>query len=127
MADPLESGGDRRSVARATPPAHHRRTHDAIELSGMAAALAAWPRKGAIVVGADADLVLIDPAGRTDLGTGHMASDYSSYEGLSSAGRIERVYRRGQLVVAEGEMHAARGSGVWLSLTSVGQPAGRMF
>jgi len=41
MTDPLESGGDRRSVARATPPAHHRRTHDTIELSGMAAALAA--------------------------------------------------------------------------------------
>ena len=76
--------------------------------------LGLWPRKGALVVGADADLVLIDPAGHSNLGVGHMATDYSPYKEMSVSGRIERVYRHGQLVVVENELRAARGSGAWL-------------
>ena len=66
----------------------------------------------------DADVVLIDPAGTTTLDTGHMATDFSPYQGRSVAGRIERVYRRGTLVLAGSELLAERGSGVWLPLVS---------
>jgi dihydropyrimidinase len=85
--------------------------------------LGLWPRKGILSVGADADIVLLDRTGRTDLGTGHMATDYSPYEGLTVSGSIERVYRRGDLVVADGQLRAERGSGKWLPVTSPASPA----
>jgi dihydroorotase-like cyclic amidohydrolase len=59
--------------------------------------------------------VLVDPGGTTDLGPGHMATDYSPYEGMTARGRIVRVYRRGELVVTDDELRAARGSGRWIS------------
>ena len=58
------------------------------------------------------------PAGTTTLDAGHMATDFSPYEGRSVAGRIERVYQRGSLVIAGGELLAERGSGTWLPITS---------
>ena len=72
--------------------------------------LGLWPRKGSLSLGADADVVLIDAAGTTTLDAGHMATDFSPYQGRSVAGRIERVYRRGTLVLAGSELLAERGS-----------------
>jgi len=66
----------------------------------------------------DADLVLVDPTGSTPLAAGHMATDYSPYEGLSASGRIVRVLRRGETVVDDEALEAAPGSGRWLPLGS---------
>lgn len=61
--------------------------------------------KGRIAAGYDADLVLVDPAGtstirKSDL---HDAADYSPYEGWSLHGAVHQVWRRGTMVVADGE------------------------
>jgi dihydropyrimidinase len=62
-------------------------------------------RKGVIRVGADADLVLIDPTARREARAAelHMATDYTPYEGLLLGGWPQTVVSRGRVVVdAEG-------------------------
>jgi dihydropyrimidinase len=74
-----------------------------------------WPRKGVLAVGSDADVVLVDPVGTTDLSISHMATDYSPYDGMTARGRIRFVLRRGEVVVADGALRAEAGSGTWLA------------
>jgi dihydropyrimidinase len=71
------------------------------------------PRKGVIAPGADADIVLYDPAGRTRIGVGshHMNMDYSAYEGYEIAGAVDTVLSRGSVVVAGGEFRGHAGHG----------------
>jgi dihydropyrimidinase len=83
------------------------------EISSAAPAriLGLWPRKGALAVGSDADIALIDPAGRTDLGSSNMPTDFLAYAPRAVSGRVHSVYRRGELVVRDGELLAQPGSG----------------
>jgi dihydropyrimidinase len=63
-------------------------------------------QKGRINVGADADLVLFDPAARWNITQAkhHMNVDYSAYEGYTVTGRVVHVLRRGELVVRHGAL-----------------------
>jgi len=74
------------------------------------------PRKGAIEVGYDADLVLFDPDGvwEIDAGSLHMSSDFSPYEGWTVTGRVVTTISRGEAVYAGGEVSAERGRGRFL-------------
>jgi dihydropyrimidinase len=82
-----------------------------------------YPRKGAIAVGSDADLVLWDPQERRIIDGARMQSraGYSVYDGWSVQGWPRFVLRRGQLVLAEGESMAQRGQGQRLHRDRAGQ------
>jgi len=77
------------------------------------------PRKGAIVAGADADIVVWDPEAERTLSaeTQHSLADYSVYEGMTVRGAPAAVYARGELVARDGEptTAAVRGRGTYLA------------
>ncbi len=76
-----------------------------------------YPRKGVIAPGADADIVVYDPAARQTLSarTHHMNVDYSAYEGMPVTGQVAVVLSRGQVVIDDGEYHGRAGHGQFLS------------
>ena len=71
------------------------------------------PKKGAVAVGADADLVVYDPAATHTISakTHHMNVDYSCYEGRQVQGRSEVVLSRGSVIVRNGEFTGRKGHG----------------
>lgn len=71
------------------------------------------PRKGSLRVGADADIVLLDPRARWTMGpdTLHMATDWAAYEGIELRGKIRKVFSRGDLVIDGEECLATPGRG----------------
>src|ERR1700677_3040370 len=64
-----------------------------------------YPRKGAIEVGADADLVVFDPKyrGKISAKTHHMNVDYNVFEGWKIEGRPSVVTVRGEIAVRDGK------------------------
>jgi dihydropyrimidinase len=78
-----------------------------------------FPRKGAIQVGADADLVVYDPnyRGTISANTQHMAVDYSAFEGWPIEGRPSVVTVRGAVAAREGQFVGTLGRGQFLQRT----------
>ncbi|HVV24618.1 MAG TPA: dihydropyrimidinase [Pseudonocardiaceae bacterium] len=76
-----------------------------------------YPRKGAILPGSDADIVVYDPTATQVLSveTHHMNVDYSAYEGMRITGRVETVLSRGSLVIDNGSYVGSTGHGAFLS------------
>jgi dihydropyrimidinase len=75
-----------------------------------------YPRKGVIQPGADADIVIYDPAAQQTLSvqTHHMNVDYSAYEGMQVTGKVETTLSRGRVIVDNGEYHGTPGFGRFL-------------
>jgi len=76
------------------------------------------PRKGSVMPGADADLVLWDPTRRTTITNALLqhAIDYTPYEGLEVTGWPMATIRRGEVVMQDGRVEAQPGSGRYLSV-----------
>jgi dihydropyrimidinase len=75
-----------------------------------------YPRKGALLAGSDADLVIWDPHKKVRYGVAHSAqrTDYNLYEGWDLTGYPEKVFLRGELIV-DGEKWLGRsGKGKFL-------------
>jgi dihydropyrimidinase len=76
-----------------------------------------YGRKGDIRPGFDADIVIYDPAGRTEIGfnkTHHMNMDHSAWEGFSIDGHVDTVISRGAVVVDNNEFRGRVGHGQFL-------------
>jgi len=75
-----------------------------------------FPRKGAIQLGADADLVVFDPnyRGKISAKTQHMNVDYSAFEGWPLEGRASVVTVRGQVAARDGKFVGKIGHGQFL-------------
>jgi dihydropyrimidinase len=74
-----------------------------------------YPKKGTLMVGADADVVIWDPNKKKTMSAAnsHQRTDYSLYEGWEIKGLPEKVYRRGELLVDGDTWNGAAGSGKW--------------
>ncbi len=74
------------------------------------------PRKGAIAVGADADLVLVDLDAEVvvDAADCDSRSDFSIYDGWTLRGRPTATLVRGTTVMRDGDVVAPAGHGEWV-------------
>lgn len=75
-----------------------------------------FPRKGAIQIGSDADLVVYDPdyRGRISAKTHQMNLDYNSFEGFEIEGRPHVVTVRGEVAARDGKFVGTVGRGQYL-------------
>jgi dihydropyrimidinase len=75
-----------------------------------------FPRKGAIVEGADADLVVFDPNRKVviDAAAMHSRADYDVFQGFEVTGWPRETISRGEVIVAERAVSAAPGRGRFL-------------
>jgi dihydropyrimidinase len=76
--------------------------------AGPARALDLYPRKGAVQVGSDADLVLFSPDGQDVVGApARGRGDFSPFAGLRLDGKVVRTFVRGRQVYSDGAVDAA--------------------
>jgi dihydropyrimidinase len=75
-----------------------------------------YPRKGTLLPGSDADIVIWDPHKHVTYGTAHAQhrTDYNLYEGWQLTGYPEKVFLRGELIVDSGRWLGRRGGGRFL-------------
>ncbi|HLA45880.1 MAG TPA: amidohydrolase family protein, partial [Aggregatilineales bacterium] len=76
-----------------------------------------YPRKGAIVVGADADILVWDAEKEHTISakTHHMRVDYNVYEGMTVRGVPVQVYLRGKKIVDGGDWLGEQGGGQFIA------------
>ncbi|WP_238370297.1 dihydropyrimidinase [Heliomarina baculiformis] len=85
----------------------------AVTSTNIAKILNCYPKKGAILVGADADIVVLDPKkGKTiSAATQQSSIDYNVFEGQEVTGLPRFTLTRGQVAVYDGEMRVEEGHG----------------
>ena len=70
-----------------------------------------WPRKGALLPGSDADVLIFDPTREhvIEAAKTHTRTDYSMYEDRRVLGAPELVMQRGEILLENGELKATKG------------------
>lgn len=85
----------------------------AVTSTNIAKILNCYPKKGAVLVGADADLVVWDPAKSKTITAGSQQSaiDYNVFEGKEVTGLPRFTLTRGQVAIHDGEVRTQEGHG----------------
>ncbi len=75
-----------------------------------------YPRKGAIIEGADADIVVWDPEATKTISarTHHQNIDYNIFEGMKVKGVASHTLSQGRIVWADGKLRTERGAGRYI-------------
>ncbi len=81
-----------------------------------------YPQKGSVSVGADADLVVWDPAGSKTLSakTQFSKGDYNIFEGRTVRGIPSHTISQGELVFVQGDLRAVQGKGRYIKRAAFG-------
>ncbi|QEW20019.1 D-hydantoinase/dihydropyrimidinase [Marinibacterium anthonyi] len=89
----------------------------AVTSTNIAKILNMYPKKGAVLVGADADLVVLDPKKGKTISAATQASiiDYNVFEGMEVTGLPRFVLTRGKVAVMDGEMKGEAGHGAFVA------------
>ena len=76
-----------------------------------------YPRKGAVMAGSDADLVIIDPEKEVSLSaeTLHTNIDYTLYEGFVLKGYPVITISKGKVLCSDGQFYGAPGEGKFIA------------
>jgi dihydropyrimidinase len=91
--------------------------------TGPARLFGLYPRKGAVMAGSDADLVIIDPDKEVALSaeTLHMNLDYTLYEGFVLKGYPVITISRGKVICSDGRFYGAPGEGKFVARCRIPQ------
>ncbi len=89
----------------------------AVSSTNIAKILNLYPRKGAILEGADADIVVWDPAREKTIQAANQQSsiDYNVFEGMKVKGLPRFVLSRGEVVVEEDRVDPRPGHGLFVA------------
>jgi dihydropyrimidinase len=97
-----------------------KRGYSLADFVGLTSANAAqimglYPRKGALAIGSDADVVLLDPRSRRVIRKEDLhETDYTPWEGHEVAAWPSMTILRGKIVVEKGQFHASLSDGQFL-------------
>jgi dihydropyrimidinase len=80
-----------------------------------------WPRKGSLLPGTDADIVLFDPHKQVTLTKSilHEQVDYTPYEGMELTGSPVGTFLRGRMLISDGMSVSDQRTGLFLSRRSL--------
>jgi dihydropyrimidinase len=89
----------------------------AVSSTNAARILNMYPQKGVVMPGADADIVIWDPAATKTISAKSQVSriEYNVFEGYALKGLPVKVYLRGRLAAENGQVRAERGQGRFVS------------
>lgn len=89
----------------------------AVTSANIARILNIYPRKGAVAVGSDADIVVWDPAATKTISAKTQISriDYNVFEGFVCKGAPVTTLSRGKIAWTDGDMRAEKGDGRYVA------------
>jgi dihydropyrimidinase len=84
--------------------------------TNVARASGCWPRKGSLLPGADADIVLFDPDEEWTVSAAnqHNGIGYCLHEGYRARGRVKTTILRGRTIMENNEITGSRGQGEYI-------------